>query len=92
MVALLNQNGKYTTGAGEINGTLYSLAATGALTPPIPRCDLGQQLLPGAGELHQPTSFGYAAATGYDEVTGLGSLDIGKLAATWPAASAARQD
>ena len=91
MVALLNQNGKYTTGAGEINATLYTLAANSAtysaafhdVTSGNNDCQVPENC---SGNQH-----GYPAGTGYDEVTGLGSVNLAKLAAYWPAASAARQ-
>ncbi len=92
MVALLNQNGKYTTGAGEINATLYTLAATSATYSAA-----FHDVTSGNNDCQVPEncaspSVGYSAGTGYDEVTGLGSLDIGKLATKWPAASAAEAD
>ena len=85
MVALLNQNGKYTTGAGEINATLYSLAANKTtyaaafhdVTSGNNDCDV---------TVNCSGTEGFPAGTGYDEVTGLGSVNLAKLAASgvWP--------
>jgi subtilase family serine protease len=89
-VAILNQV-EHTTGLGNINPILYNLASnptsyaaifhditsgTNACLPNVADC-------PTAGQSE------YAATPGYDEVTGLGSVDFGKLAAAWPATSAA---
>jgi subtilase family serine protease len=89
-VAILNQV-EHTTGQGNINPILYNLASnptsyaaifhditsgTNACLPSVADC-------PAAGQSE------YAATPGYDEATGLGSVDFGKLAAAWPATSAA---
>jgi subtilase family serine protease len=87
MIALLNQNGRYTTGAGLINPTLYSLAANATIygsdfhdvTQGNNNCDV---------QANCASNVGYSAGTGYDEVTGLGSIDVAKLAKDWPMASA----
>ncbi|MCU1247538.1 MAG: Peptidase propeptide [Edaphobacter sp.] len=88
-VAILNQV-EHTTGQGNINPILYNLASnptsyaaifhditsgTDACLPSVAAC-------PTAGQTQ------YAATTGYDEATGLGSVDFGKLAAAWPSTSA----
>ena len=89
MVALLNQNGKYTTGAGEINGTLYTLAATSATySTAFHDVTTGNNYCQVPENCNTQSNYGYAAGTGYDEVTGLGSVDLDKLATAWPAASA----
>jgi subtilase family serine protease len=91
MVALINQKANYTAGQGLINPTLYKLAANSStyasafhdITSGNNSCTLaGSTLCSGGGT----TSF--QAGTGYDEVTGLGSVDLDKLAAAWPVASA----
>jgi subtilase family serine protease len=89
-VAILNQV-EHTTGQGNINPILYNLASnptsyaavfhdiisgTNACLPSVADC-------PTAGQSE------YAATPGYDAATGLGSVDFGKLAAAWPATSAA---
>jgi hypothetical protein len=86
MLALINQS-LNSTGQGVINPTLYSLAAN-ATTYASAFHDItlaGNQCLAptvcgttGA----QVTSF--AAATGYDEASGLGSIDLYNLLNAWP--------
>jgi subtilase family serine protease len=85
MVALLNQKGQYTEGSGEINKTLYQLAAVSANYNP-------------GGAFHDVTSgnndclvswncsatSGFSAKAGYDQATGLGSVDLNALAGVWP--------
>ena len=87
MIALFNQNGKYTTGSGLINPTLYTLAANASIygndfhdvTQGDNNCDV---------QANCASNTGYSAGAGYDEVTGLGSIDVAKLAKDWPMASA----
>ncbi len=69
---------------GNVNQYLYSLAAS------VPNAfhdiTTGDNMVPcTAGSKDCPASgmIGYSAATGYDLVTGLGSLDAGALAAAW---------
>ncbi|MGB9076919.1 MAG: protease pro-enzyme activation domain-containing protein [Terracidiphilus sp.] len=93
MVAILNQEKGYTGGVGLLNKTLYSLAANGTtytsafhdVTTGNNACpaSLGASFCAGAAETD------YAAGTGYDLATGLGSVDLGNIAtaAGWPAAS-----
>jgi uncharacterized protein (TIGR03437 family) len=88
MVALLNQalisNGILAQpGLGNINPTLYRLART---SPSVFHdVTLGNNLVP-----CQPGSpncnngvMGFFAGPGYDQVTGLGSVDFGNLVANW---------
>lgn len=84
MVALLNQKGNYTSGSGEVNQRLYSLAAVSANYNP-------------GGAFHDVTSgnnnclvswnctqtTGFSAKAGYDQATGLGSLDVNALVGIW---------
>jgi hypothetical protein len=89
MVALLNQKANYVTGAGLVNPTLYTLASNSAtyaaafhdVTTGSNDCMAGSTYCSGTA--------GFSAATGYDEVTGLGSVDLGALAAVWPVNSGA---
>lgn len=82
VIALLNQ--KFGSRLGNINQTLYSLAgsAPGAFHDittgdnKVP-CQKGTPDCPNGGTI------GYSAAAGYDQVTGLGSMDIGALTAAW---------
>lgn len=91
MVAILNQEKGYTSGQGLLNPTLYSLASNAAtystafhdITSGNNECpsSLGSSYCSGNAESH------YAAGTGYDQVTGLGSVDLDKLATAWPAST-----
>lgn len=85
MLAVMNQQLNYTTGQGLINPKLYQLAANSAtygaafhdVTSGNNNCT--------AGSTYCSSTTGYSAGTGYDEVTGLGSVDVGKLTAAWGA-------
>ncbi len=84
MVAILNQVQGYTTGQGLINPTLYSLAARGAtyaaafhdVTTGNNDCT--------AGATDCASTAGFSAGVGYDQVTGLGSVNLNQLALAWP--------
>ncbi len=97
MLALINQKAGYTTGQGLINPTLYKLAANAALYPTATDptkspfhdvttgdnfCSAGLTFCAANG-----STLGFKAGTGYDEVTGLGSIDLNNLATAWPANS-----
>lgn len=85
MVALLNQKLNYTTGQGLINKTLYSVASDSAkYASAFHDVPSGNNNCTGGSTLCGSTTGGFAAGTGYDEVTGLGSLDIANAAAVWP--------
>jgi subtilase family serine protease len=85
MLALIEQS-RNSTGEGLINPTLYTLAATPAtyatafhdITTGTNACLSGASFCSSAGES------GYAAAAGYDEATGLGSIDLFNLLTAWP--------
>jgi subtilase family serine protease len=81
VVALINQ--KYRAGEGNINPTLYARGASS----PIDFHDItsGTNIVPCAPGSKDCTdgSFGYSAGTGYDQVTGLGSINAFNLAADW---------
>ena len=88
MVALLNQYTGNTTGEGNVNVSLYQLAATAPTAfHDITSGDNNIACEPGtlAG---QPTAVqcpstgvvGFSAGPGYDMATGLGSVDVNKLA------------
>lgn len=89
MVAILNQKLNYTEGQGLINPTLYSLASNSStyasafhdVTSGNNNCTAGTTIC-------GSTTGGFSANAGYDEVTGLGSVDLANLAAAWPANSA----
>lgn len=88
LVALINQS-RNSTGQGVVNSTLYSLAATSAystafhdITSGGNQCTAGTAYCSSAGESN------YAAATGYDEASGLGSIDFNNLLTAWPTSTA----
>ena len=84
MVAILNQEAGYTAGQGLVNPTLYSLAAKAStyaaafhdVTTGNNDCNAGSALC--------GSTTGFAAGVGYDQATGLGSVDLGQLALAWP--------
>lgn len=86
MVAIINQK-LSSTGQGVVNPTLYSLAANSAtyaaafhdITSGNNECLGSATLCAGAGTTQ------FSAGTGYDEASGLGSLDFAALLAAWPA-------
>jgi subtilase family serine protease len=86
MLALINQQKNYTTGQGVANTTLYSLAANSAtyasafhdITAGNNACDI-------SAACGSSNSTSFTAGTGYDQATGLGSVDLFNLAAAWPA-------
>ena len=85
MVALINEAKNYTEGQGPINSTLYGLAATNSLysydfhdvTSGNNNCT--------AGSTYCSSTAGFSATTGYDEATGLGSVDLTNMLIDWPA-------
>jgi hypothetical protein len=86
IVAILNQ-ATQSSGLGNINPTLYTLA----VSHPTAFHDIttGNNFVPcTSGSTNCPTTgtlqIGYAAGTGYDLVTGLGSINANVLATNWP--------
>lgn len=91
MLALINQKQGYNTGAGNINPMLYSLATSGGtysagaifhdIITGNNECasSLGSTYCSSSGESE------YNTGTGYDLVTGLGSIDVGNLGTAWTA-------
>jgi subtilase family serine protease len=84
IVALLNQATK-SNGLGNINSALYSLAGSSAANAfhdvtsgdnKVP-CTKGTTNCPNGGTI------GFSAGTGYDQASGLGSLDVYNLATNW---------
>jgi subtilase family serine protease len=84
ILALINQ-ATGSTGLGNVNPMLYSLAATS--TSAFHDITSGNNSVPcTAGSKNCPsgtTSIGFSAGAGYDQVTGLGSLDVAKLISAW---------
>jgi len=89
MLALINQK-ENSTGQGLINSTLYTLAANSTtyasafhdITSGSNECTAGSSYCSSAGESEYP------ATTGYDEASGLGSVDLYNLLSAWPSSSA----
>jgi subtilase family serine protease len=92
LIAVLNQAKGYTAGQGLINPTLYTLAANSNtyatafhdITTGSNACLAGTTYC-GTGD--QTSDF--AAGTGYDEATGLGSIDFYNLVTAWPSGGGA---
>ncbi len=76
-----------SNGQGNVNPVLYNIASQPALYASVfhdimvgtTACLSGQPECGAAGQS------GFAATVGYDQATGLGSLDFAKLLAAWPA-------
>jgi hypothetical protein len=88
VLALLNQyltSAGYISqpGLGNVNPALYQLAATAPLT--FHDITAGTNVVPcAAGTLDCSTgTYGYSAGPGYDQVTGLGTIDVYNLATSW---------
>jgi subtilase family serine protease len=88
MLALINEKQNYTTGQGLINPALYTLASNSAtyaaafhdITSGNNDCSAGSTWC-------GSTTGGFSAGVGYDQVSGLGSIDASVLAGAWPANS-----
>lgn len=91
MLAIVSQKLNATTGLGNINPTLYRLAANPStyasafhdITTGTNGCSSGTTVCTttGAGS--------FAATTGYDTASGLGSIDLYNLLSAWPNGSSA---
>lgn len=93
MLAIINQQQGYTGGQGLINPELYTLAAA-STTYAAAFYDItsgNNECASSLGSTYCSSTSGsatsYTTNTGYDEVTGLGSVDLSVLAAAWPASS-----
>jgi subtilase family serine protease len=88
MLALINQK-LNSTGQGVINSTLYQLASSSStyasafhdITSGSNACTAGSSYCSGSATSQ------YAATTGYDQATGLGSVDLYNLFSAWPTPS-----
>lgn len=93
MVAVVNQSAGYATGQGLFNTQLYKIAGN-SYPGPFHDITSGNNFCT-AGTTYgycgsNGATLGYAAGTGYDQVTGLGSVDLAALAtALTPSTSAA---
>jgi Pro-kumamolisin, activation domain/Subtilase family len=95
ILALLNQAVLEATpgsvvGLGDVNATLYALANSPAARAAFHDITAGDNIVPcEAGSPDCPASassqFGFAAGPGYDQATGLGSIDAANLVAAWQA-------
>ena len=89
MLAIINQAKNYMTGQGVINPTLYSLASNSTtyasafhdITSGSNACAAGSTYCSTPGESE------WSATTGYDEASGLGSVDLYNLLTAWPSGS-----
>jgi hypothetical protein len=89
MLALIEQ-AVNSTGEGVINPTLYTLAAN-ATTYASAFHDItsgGNQCLSGSSYCSSPGTSDYAATAGYDQASGLGSIDLYHLLTAWPTTTA----
>ena len=87
IVALINQKAGYTAGQGLINPELYKLASDSTTY-----ASAFHDVTSGsndclAGSPNCANSDGFPAGAGYDEVTGLGSIDAFNLITAWPNSS-----
>lgn len=84
MLAILNQKLNYTTGQGNINPVLYSLASNSATYAAAFHDVTSGNNNCSAGSAYCGTTLGgFTAGPVYDEVTGLGSIDLAAIAAAW---------
>jgi subtilase family serine protease len=86
ILAIINQAKGYTTGQGLVNPTLYTLASNTTTY-----ASAFHDIISGSNACTAGTSYcnsaytsDYAATTGYDEASGLGSLDVYNLLTAWP--------
>lgn len=85
MIALLNQKRGWSEGQGLVNTTLYKLAAdSSTYSSAFHDVTSGNNDCNAGGTYCGTTTGGFKAGTGYDAVTGLGSVDVTNLADAWP--------
>jgi subtilase family serine protease len=87
ILALINQQ-LGTSGFGNVNPNLYTFAA--GTSSPFHDVTAGNNIVPCTSgtpgcPTKTPFQYGFSAGTGYDQVTGLGSVDADKLATAWAA-------
>jgi subtilase family serine protease len=84
IVALINQ-ATGSKGLGNVNSTLYSLAVSAPTSfHDITTGDNKVPCVQGSTNCPSGGTIGYSAGTGYDQASGLGSLDVFNLATNWP--------
>jgi hypothetical protein len=84
IVALINQQMSTPKGQGNVNPTLYAMA--GATPAAFHDITTGSNIVPcQSGSTDCPASgqIGYSAGPGYDQATGLGSIDAYNLVTAW---------
>ena len=87
ILALINQKQNYTAGQGLINPTLYTLASNSTTyASAFHDITVGNNDCLGGSEFCSGTP-GFSAGAGYDQASGLGSVDVANLVAAWPANS-----
>ncbi len=89
MVAILN-NLTHSAGQGAMNPALYELASNSS-TYAAAFHDItsgSNACIPSAANCVAAGEAGYSAGIGYDEATGLGSLDLAALIHAWPVTNA----
>jgi len=89
ILALINQ-ATSSNGLGNVNPMLYSLAASSPTA--FHDITLGNNNVPcttGSTNCPNGGTIGFSAGAGYDQVTGLGSLDVAKLITAWTAVPSA---
>ena len=82
MLAIVEQKNATTTGLGNVNGALYSLAAGTSATAIFNDITVGNNIVPCVTGTTNCTTgtMGYSAGVGYDQTTGLGSVNGDALA------------
>ena len=88
VVALLEQKLNATTGLGNINPILYGQAGTAAFHD-ITIGNNSSPCIHGAPDCQAASSIGFSAAPGYDQATGLGSINANLMVNAWATTSAA---
>ncbi len=84
MLALINQAKGYTEGQGLLNPALYTLASSSTnYAAAFHDITKGNNFCL-AGTTVCGTTTGYSAGAGYDQVTGLGSVQLAGLLTAWP--------
>jgi hypothetical protein len=90
IVALINQQMNTPKGQGNVNYVLYPMAAS---TPAaFHDIAVGNNIVPCEADspncpANPPLQFGYSAGVGYDQASGLGSIDVYNLVTAWKSAS-----
>jgi subtilase family serine protease len=83
MIALINQMQDWPKGQGLANPMLYTLAAGANYSTLFHDVTSGNNNCTAGATSCGTTTTGFSAGTGYDEVTGLGSVDLAVIAAAW---------